>query len=242
MKVYDRDPRKTLLADKYLVRDWVKEKIGEEYLIPLLAVYRSAKEIDFDSLPDAFVLKANHGNGMNAIIRNKQSENLEAIRSRAEGWLRQNFTFSYGYELQYNDIPRRIIVEKYMESHNGVMTELKVWCFSGKIGFLQIVRETLEEKSHAFFDKDWNKTSFFTTILPLINEDIPAPGNLSKIIQIAETLSSGFPFVRVDLYLLEDGTIKFGEMTFSPASGIVQWNSPEADKFVGNLLTLPEIS
>ena len=240
MKVYDRDPRKTLLADKYLVRDWVKEKIGEEYLIPLLAVYRSAREIDFNSLPDAFVLKANHGSGMNAIIRNKHSENLEAIRSRAEDWLRQNFTFSYGYEFQYNDIPRRLIAEQYLENMDGDMPDYKFFCFDGKCRFIEYIANRKNGGNTAIFDSQWKRLPFVIRPYKIIEDNIPMPQVLPDMINVAEKLAEGFSHVRVDLYRLDNDKIKFGEMTFTTSSGTTPWVPSEADLWVGEMFHLPE--
>ena len=242
MKVYDRDPIKTRLADKYLVRDWVKEKIGEEYLIPLLAVYHHAEDIDFDSLPDAFVLKANHGSAMNYIVRNKQDENLEAIRSRARFWLQKNFTFSNGYELQYNDIPRRLIVEEYLENADGDLPDYKFWCFDGKCKFIYVVVNRKINLQMSFFSPEWEKLPFTFGNYPPIDHDLPMPEKLPEMLRIAETLAQGFPHVRVDLYLLDDDEIKFGEMTFTSFSGDILWNPPEADLWVGEMFHLPEIT
>lgn len=239
MKVYDRDPRKTLLADKLLVRDWVREKIGESYLIPLLGVYRTADEIDFDSLPNSFVLKANHGSGMNCIVRDKAEENLSNVRHRAQRWLATNYTFQNGYELHYIDIPRRLIAEKYMENPDGEMPDYKFWCFDGKCRIIAFMKNRKKGLKMAFFDTDWNKLPYYYIGLP-IEEQIPKPRNLKKMIEIAEKLAADFPHVRVDLYLLDDGEIKFGEMTFTSASGACCWNPPEADLWVGEMFKLPK--
>ena len=238
MKVYDHDPLKTRLSDKYLVRDWIKEKIGEEYLIPLLAVYRSADEIDFNSLPDSFVLKANHGSAMNCIVRNKSAENLNAIRSRAKGWLSKNFSFANGYELHYNDIPRRLIVEKYMENMDGDMPDYKFWCFDGKCRFIEYIKDRRNGGYIAMFDPEWNRLPFVIKPYKKNENDIPMPEKMPEMVRIAERLAEGFPHVRVDLYLLDDGEIKFGEMTFTSRSGNCKWDPPEADLWVGRMFSI----
>ena len=240
MKVYDRDPMKTRLVDKYLVREWIKEKIGEEYLIQLLGVYHSADEIDFDALPNSFVLKANHGSRMNYIVQDKSNENFEKIRSLARGWLHENFTFRYGYEQQYNDIPRRLIVEQYMENMDGDMPDYKFWCFDGKCKFIEYIKDRRNGGYIVLFDSKWNKLPY--TIRPYKNyeNDVPMPKSLPEMIRIAEILADGFPHVRVDLYLLDNGEIKFGEMTFTSRSGTCKWNPPEADLWVGEMFSLPK--
>ena len=244
MKVFDRDPRKTMLSDKYLVRDWVKDKIGEEYLIPLLAVYRRAEEIDFERLPRSFVLKANHGCGMNYIVRDKTHENFEMIRQRARDWLETNYAYQFGYELQYNDINRKLIVEQYLENIDGDLPDYKFWCFDGKCKFIELIigRGSEEGPRFGFYNTFWDLQPFSTGTYPKLKHSVEKPDSLEKMIEIAETLSEGFPHVRVDLYLLDNGIIKFGEMTFTTSSGVCRWDPPEADLLIGNLINLPKIS
>ncbi|MBR2802273.1 MAG: hypothetical protein IKE21_06745 [Erysipelotrichaceae bacterium] len=239
LKIYDRDPLKTLLADKYRVRDWVREKIGEQYLIPLLGVYDKAEDIDFDVLPDAFVLKANHGSGMNLLIRDKNKEDLAQIRKKANNWLRQNFTFRNGYELHYNDIPRKLIIEQYIGDPEKSLTDYKLWCFQGKTAFIAVHEGRFDDPHMALYDRDWKRLPFSTGAMAPLEEDFPKPSVLTEMIAVAEKLSAGFPFVRVDLYLPEEGDIRFGEMTFTPSSGTCHWDPPEADLQVGELLKLP---
>ena len=240
-KVYDRNPLRTMLSDKLQVREWIKEKIGEEYLIPLLASYKKAEEIDFEALPDRFVLKANHGSGMNIIVRDKNKEDLQAIRKKANQWLRTNYAFQTGYELQYNDIPRRLIVEEYIENSGGELTDYKLFCFDGKCRFIQVLQDRSSGTLRtAFFDPLWNKYEFTKGNHPMIEKEIKKPDCLSELLRIAEVLSKGFPHVRVDLYVLDDGSIKFGEMTFTPGSGIAFFDPPEIDEWVGEMYHLPE--
>lgn len=240
LKAYDHDPRKTLLADKYLVRDWVRDKIGEEYLIPLLGVYRNANEIDFDSLPDKFVLKGNHGSSMNYIVTNKKKENFEEIRNIANGWLRQNFAFSFGYEMHYNDIPRRLIAEQYIGSEGVDLPDYKFWCFGGKCRFIGVHKYRYTDPHMVMFSPEWEKLSFSTGASAPLEEDVKRPSVLPEMLRIAEKLSEGFTHVRVDLYLLNDRDIKFGEMTFTPSSGVCRWTPPETDLMVGEMLELPD--
>lgn len=239
MKLYDPDPRKTLLADKLQVRDWVKEKIGEEHLVPLLAVYHRAEEIDFDSLPDSFVLKANHGSGMNIIVKNKAEANLNDIRSKARSWLNKNFAFSNGYELQYDDIPRRLIAEQYLENMDGDMPDYKFWCFDGKCQFIEYITDRRNGGYIALFDTQWNKLPFAIKPYKINKVYIPMPQVFPQMIQIAEKLAEGFTHVRVDLYLQDNNQIKFGEMTFSSRSGTCIWEPSEADLWVGEMFHLP---
>ncbi|MBQ6478076.1 MAG: hypothetical protein IJI44_01775 [Erysipelotrichaceae bacterium] len=239
LKLNDRDPRKTLLSDKYLVRDWIKGKIGEQYLIPLLGVYRNASEIDFSRFPDAFVLKANHGSGMNQIVRNKAETDLNQLRYQAEGWLRENFTFSEGFEMQYDDIPRRLLVEKYLNNNGRSLDDYKFWCFDGKCRFIEVIKDRGINIRMALYDTDWKRLPYSTGTYPLLDQDPTMPRQIPEMVCLAEKLAEGFPHVRVDLYLLDNGEIKFGEMTFSSSSGTCRWDPPEADLEVGKMLKLP---
>lgn len=241
MKLYDNDPRKTMLADKVRVRNWVEDRIGAEHLLPLIAVYKRAVDIDFDELPDRFVLKANHGSGWNAIVKNKSEENLEALRWKADGWLRTNFAFVNGYEMHYCDIPRMLLVEDYVCNEDGDLPDYKFWCFSGKVHYIQYLAGRQTELKMAFFDRKWNKLPFVYDH-PRYEGDIQKPSNLDEMISIAEELSKGFAHVRVDLYRLDDGSIKFGELTFSSASGVCRWDPPEIDEVMGKLVNLPLVA
>lgn len=132
LKLYDSTPLKTRLADKYLVRDWVKEKIGEEYLVPLLGVWDSFDEIDFDALPQSFVLKANHGCGWNLIVKDKRLLDREDARRKFQTWMKLNFAYRNGLELHYMNIRPRIIAEAYLENDHDDLNDYKVFCFGGE--------------------------------------------------------------------------------------------------------------
>ena len=241
MKLYDSTPLKTRLADKYLVRDWVKEKIGEEYLIPLLGVWDNFDEIDFDKLPSSFVLKANHGCGWNIIVKDKNKFDINDAKRKFDNWMQMNFAFKFGLELHYMNIPPKIIVEEYLENDNNDLYDYKVFCFNGKAENIMYLSERKQGLKMAFFDLEWNKLPF-TYSFPRNEADIPKPKNLDLLIKLSEKLANGFPHVRVDFYILNDGSLKFGEMTFSSASGTCKWNPPEQNYIYGNLIQLPKKS
>ena len=241
MKLNDSTPLKTQLADKYLVRDWVKEKIGEEYLIPLLGVWDSFDEIDFDALPNQFVLKANHGSGWNIVVKDKATFNKADAKNKFDKWLRTNYAF-VGLEMHYLNIQPRIIAETYLENASGNLHDYKVFCFNGKVESVAYYCERSTGLKVAFYDTQWNKLSFINNNWPIKQEDIPKPACLDELLKIAERLSEGFAHVRVDFYLLNDGSLKFGEMTFTPSNGTGKWNPPEQDQIYGDLLQLPKKS
>lgn len=240
MKLYDSTPLKTQLADKYLVRDWVKEKIGEEYLIPLLGVWEDFDDIDFDKLPDKFVLKANHGSAWNIIVTDKNKLNKQDAKRKFDEWLHTNFAYKAGLELHYKNIKPLIIAEEYIENNNQDLDDYKIWCFDGKSKFIQFLTERKQGLKMAFYDKQWNKQDFVYSY-PMNNKEIKKPHNLELLLSLAEKLAQGFPHVRADFYILNDGSIKFGEMTFTSMSGICEWVPADANKKIGHLITIKTI-
>lgn len=240
-KLYDSTPLKTRLADKYLVREWVKEKIGEEYLIPLIGVYDKFDDIDFDKLPDQFVIKCNHGCGYNIIVSDKSKLDLKETKEKINKWMSENFAYKNGLELHYRDINPKIIIEKYLENLGAKdLFDYKFWCFNGKMEYIQFLSERkLSGLKMAFYDRKWNKQNFVYSY-PLDDKNIARPYNLDLMISLAEKLGEGFNHVRVDFYRMDDGTIYFGEMTFTSCSGYSKWNNNEIDRKLGDLIKLPK--
>ncbi len=237
IKLFDNSELRTRLADKYAVREWVEAKIGGEYLIPLLGVWDRFDEIDFGKLPSRFVLKANHGCGYNYIVRNKEEMDYEDARKKFTEWMAENFAYN-SLELQYMDIPHKIIAEEYVENGGGELNDYKIFCFNGKAKYIMFLAERQTHLKMAFYDLDW-KLLPFTYSYPQYTEEVPRPKKLDEMIQVAEKLAEGFNQVRVDLYYLNDDTIKFGEMTMTSASGRCKWNPPEYDEILGELVELP---
>lgn len=240
LKLYDSTPEKTILADKYLVRDWVAKKIGEQYLIPLLGVYDSFDDIDFDKLPDRFVIKCNHGSGFNVIIKDKSKIDLIDVRNKINRWMRENFAYRYGYELHYRDIEPKIIIEQYIENiGTDDLYDYKFWCFNGKVYYIQFLSErNLSGLKMAFYDTNWKKQDFVYDH-PMDTKNIKKPSNLDEMIKLAEKLAKGFNHVRVDFYRMNDGKLYFGEMTFTSASGSQKWSTESINQKFGDLIKLP---
>ena len=238
MKLYDSTQIKTRLADKYLVREWVKEKIGEEYLIPLLGVWDKFDEIDFDKLPNQFVLKCNHGCGYNIIVKDKSNFDINEARGKINSWMREDFAFKGGFEMHYSDIPRKIIAEKYIENSDNDLYDYKVWCFNGKAHYVQFLSErNTDGLKMVFYDRNWNKQDFVYSY-PLDTKENPKPKNLDLLLSLAERLSESFSHVRVDFYITNDGRIYFGEMTFTSCSGMSDWQPKSADLMLGQMIEL----
>lgn len=225
------------LTDKYKVREWVKNKIGEEYLIPIYGVWNKFEDIEFSILPDKYVLKCNHGCGYNCIVRDSKKFDYFDAKKKFAGWLSEDYGYSGGLELQYHGISPCIIAEEYIENENEDLYDYKFWCFNGKVEFVMYLCEREKGLRMNNYDLDWNLLPF-TYNYPNTDYDVACPKNLKKMIRLAEILSEGFPFVRVDLYHLNDGTIKFGEMTFTPASGICNWSDESVNLKLGSLFNI----
>ena len=237
LKLNDSTALKTHLADKYLVRDWVKEKIGEDFLIPLLGVYEKFEDIDFDDLPERFVLKTNHGAGYNYIVKDKSKLNKKLLKSIFDKWMNTNYAYVNGLELQYKDIKPLILIEKYLENENEELNDYKFYCFDGKVQYIQYISERSNGYKMKFFDRDWNPQNFVSnhSMLKIFPKKLD---NLQSIINVVEKLAQGFMFVRVDLYVLDNGDVKFGEMTFTPASGTLNWQPENMDMVMGSFLKI----
>lgn len=240
MKLYDSTETKAKLADKYLVREYVKDKIGDEYLVDLIGEWKDVERIPFEELPNKFVLKANHGCGYNIIVKDKNELNVKETKERLSKWLNTNFAYSAGLELHYKMIDPRIIAEEYIENSEGELNDYKVFCFNGKAEYIMFLKDRNTKLKMAFYDVEWNKMPFVYSYERL-EEDIPKPDKLDELIRISEKLAEGFPHVRVDFYITNEDKLKFGEMTFTSYSGACIWNPPEYNKILGDKIQLPQI-
>ncbi len=239
LKLHDTTPLKTRLADKYLVREWIKEQIGEEYLIPLLGVWDSFEEIDFNSLPNRFVLKCNHGSGMTIVVDDKSRLDLSDAKRKIDAWMNEDFAFHCGLELQYHDIPHKIIAEEYIEQADHNLLDYKIHFFGGVPKIIQIIgdRDIAGHKGkEIFLDLNWEAHDFMYHTYEMYDEMPPKPDNLDEMLRVAQVLATGFRYVRVDLYNVE-GRILFGEMTFTPASGYGKWTG-DANYMVGSWISI----
>ena len=237
LKLYDSTPIKTRLADKYLVRDWVKEKIGEQYLVPLLGVWERCEDIDFDKLPNRFALKATHGCKWNIIVKDKSKLDIKETKRKLKRWLNTNYAYRLGFEMLYKDIKPRIIAEEYIENA-GDLYDYKVWCFHGKAMYIMLMSEREQGVKMNFYDTEWNLQPFRYNY-PASEKTFEKPDNLDKMLQLAEVLAKDFIHARVDFYRLDDGSLKFGEITFTSLSGICRWDPKEQDQRFGELIKLP---
>jgi len=219
-KVYVRDRRKTQLADKYFVREWIEEKIGSQYLNEIYGVWNNAEDIDFRQMPEQFVLKMNNGSGRNIIVTDKSSMDEVAIRKQLDEWKTINFGHLY-LEEQYRGIKPKIICEKYLEGLAERYYDYDIFCFHGEPRYIQCISGCHRENAKAaFYDTNWNKQSF-TQAYAYDEEVAPRPKNLEKLLELTRVLAKDFDHVRVDWFEYPDSGegFLFSEMTFSTWAG-----------------------
>lgn len=239
IKLYGVTPEMTRFSDKYLVRGHVQEKIGEEYLIPLLGVWDRFDDIDFDNLPQRFALKTNHGTETNIIVHDKNSLNMKDAKDCFDFWMSLNYAFIFGYQLQYRDIRRKIIAEEFIDNGGNDLFDYKIHCFDGKPEYIEYIGGRAGNPKEIYLDSTWNPVEFYDAVFPRYEIVPPEPVCLPKLLELASTMSEGWNYVRVDFYVLDDGSIKFGEMTFTPGSGQYTWKPAWADTFLGEKIKLP---
>lgn len=239
LKLNNRRPEYTMMVDKYLVRDYIKDTVGEEYLIPLIGAWDLPEEIDFDVLPEKFVLKCNHNSGTGmCICKDKSKLEISKVKSELKKGLAQDYYLT-GREWPYKNVPRKIIAEKYMEDESGELKDYKFMCFNGQVKSIFVCSDRFSKAGlHiTFFDKEWNVMPF-ERHYPHLPQGLPRPIHLEKMIELAEILSKNIPFVRVDFYEVR-GKIYFGELTFFPGSGFEEFSPEDWDYQLGSWLTLP---
>lgn len=232
LKINQQNPLGTLVADKIAVRAYVEKKVGAKYLIPLLGTYQSASAINFDELPDAFVLKANHGSGWNIVCTSKALLDRKGASKKLNRWLSYNAYF-LSREYQYKNIPPAIICEQFLRYN---IEDYKIFCFNGEPAFIQIDIGRFTKHERAYYNTDWQKLDF-SICYPIAKESIAMPPQFSEMLQVARVLSSDFVFARVDLYLHEDH-IYFGEITLFPEGGRGPFLKKEDDFKIGALLNV----
>lgn len=241
-KLYYRKGLLTACSDKYKVRDYIKSKQLDHILVPIYGVYDCANKINFDSLPSQFVLKTNHGSHTNIICTDKSKLNIEKSRKNLQEWL-TTWQGKVGREWSYYDIEPKIICEKYLEKdQNNDLVDYKFFCFSGKVFCLYVIIERFlsDGIKLGIYDRNFKKLPYKRSDIRDINKSIGKPKNFEKMIKIAETLSSDFPHVRVDLYNI-DGMIFFGELTFYDGSGYEGFIPDKFDYILGKEFILPKI-
>jgi len=242
LKLYDRKPIYTSMVDKYEVKNYVADIIGEEHIIPTISVWDKFDDIDFDALPNQFVLKCTHDSGGLVICKDKNQLNLAKARKKINRSLKNRFFYRFR-EWAYKDVKPRIIAERYMEDEQEAvgLTDYKFYCFDGEPKFLYVSSGLGDHASAriSFLTMDWNFAPYERSDYAPF-EDLPnKPKSFEQMVEICKTLSKGIPFLRVDLYEINK-EIYFSELTFYPSGGFMPFKNRDHDLEIGNMITLPD--
>lgn len=240
LKLHDRKDQYTTMVDKYLVKDYVANLIGEQYVIPTLGVWDSPKEIDFDSLPDQFVLKWNHDSGSVIICRDKSCLDKTAIVQKLSGREKYN-GYYYGREWPYKNVKPRILAEQYMQDgQNKNLPVYKIFNFNGEPRIIQVIQDDkTQNETIDYFDTDWQlldmKQTFPNSVAPM-----QRPAHLDEMLELSRKLSAGFPFIRIDLYEI-CGKLYFSEYTFYSDAGFGKFRPEHWDHLLGSWIHISEL-
>ena len=242
LKLHDHNDFYTTMVDKYAVKDYVARIIGNEYIIPTLGVWNSPEEIDWDVLPNRFVLKTTHGGGSSGVIicNDKKSLNKKTVMDRLRVSMRQNI-YKYYKEWPYKNVIPRIIAEEYIESSckEKGLSDYKWYCFNGEPKFCQVIQDRRDNETIDFFDVEWQHQEF-VGLNPMCGPAAVCPSrpvSLETQLFIARKLSKGLPFVRIDLYAVRN-RVFFGEITFYPASGFGAFSPTQYNEILGQMILL----
>lgn len=235
LKLYDRKKEYIQYVDKYEVRKYIKETLGEEYLIPLIAVYDSVEEIAWDKLPQKFVLKCTHGSKANIICKDKSKLAIDKAKKKLKRWMNKNWYY-FGREWPYKAVTPRIVCEKYLMDN---IIDYKILCFNGVPKLIQVhLNRDSEDYTMDYYTLDWKKTKITKKGVKTTNDVAEKPSNLSEMIEISRTLSKNTYFSRIDLYNVGN-KIYFGEITLFPTSGFAPLDNIEDELLLGKWINLP---
>lgn len=245
LKLYNRNPNYIKMVDKVQVKEYVSSLIGSKYVIPLLGVWDKPEEIDWASLPEQFVLKANNSGGNMGVVICRDKKNFDVQRAiRMLSKSLEKDIFRDMREWPYKNVPKRVFAEKYIAPNNDArdLADYKWYCFNGEPTFCQVIQDRTTNETIDFFDVEWNHQNFIglnPSVTPSVTP-IEKPKNLETHLYIARALSKGIPFSRIDLY--DTGScIYFGEITLYPASGIGFFVPQHYDTILGNMIRLDDL-
>lgn len=242
LKLNFSDNRQPKMVDKYAVKQYVADIVGEKYVIPTIATWDTVDDIDFDVLPDQFVLKTTHGGGGSGVVvcLDKSTLDKVSVRRRLSHSMRHNIAKVF-IETPYKYVHRRIIAEQYIGKDNCIPKDYKFFCFGGTPRFLKVDYDRFINHYANYYDLDWNILPFGETdLMPRYENNESRPKNFDEMIEVATKLAEGFPFLRVDLFNIE-GRIYFGELTFFPGSGFQLFNPDEYEYKIGEMIKLPPV-
>ncbi len=238
LKLYDRKPEYTTMVDKFSAKSWVEERIGKEYLIPTLGVWDHFDDIDFDKLPNQFVLKCTHDSGGLVIVKDKATLDISKAKKKIESCLKRNF-YWMGREWPYKNVAPRIIAEQYMTDESGIeLKDYKIFNFSGEPKLIEVDYDRFVAHKRNLYTTDWQYIEAAIQYHADPTRRIERPKQLEKMMELARTLSAGIPHVRTDFYCIDD-RIYFGELTFYHESGFGKFTPESFDEEMGKWISLP---
>jgi len=238
LKLYDRNPEYTMMVDKAMVKKYIEEKLGKEFLVPTIGIYETVDEIPFNDLPKKFVIKCTHDSGSTFICDKSKNIDIEKIKKEIDKKLKIPF-YNCSGEWVYKNIKPRIIVEESLSDENGnCPVDYKFFCFNGVMEIFKIDYNRFTKRAANYYNKHCQLLEIGkVNSIPDPTIKLELPENFKEMIEIAELLSENIPFVRVDLYSVNE-QIYFGELTFYPSSGMEEFIG-NGDIMMGELLTLP---
>lgn len=238
LKLYDRKDIYTTMVDKYEAKKYVANIIGEEHIIPTLGIYDRFDDIDFESLPNQFVIKCTHDSGGLVICKDKKTLDIAEAKKKIENRLKKN-PFYYCREWPYKNVKPRIIIEKYMSDESGDdLKDYKFFCFNGDPKILLVCSNRSKDLKETWFDKDFNKLKIVEGGHKNDNS-LEKPKKLKEMLKLSEILSKNIRFVRTDFYEI-NGKVYFGEITFFPASGFERFEPEEWNDKMGSWISLSD--
>lgn len=239
LKLYDHNPLYHQLVDKYEVKQFIADRIGQKYIIPTLGIWHSVEEIAFDQLPEQFVLKCTHDSGSVIICKDKKTFDIEAAKRKLSFHLKKS-TYWFGREWPYKGLIPRIIAEPYLEDDTGGLVDYKVLCFAGEPKLIEVHAGRMSDNhTQDFYTTDWVRTDIVQTCEPMSADVIPAPEQLELMLSLSKKLAQGFIHIRVDWYIVS-GQLLFGELTFYDGSGFAEFVDEKWDMEIGSWIKLPE--
>lgn len=240
LKIHDRKQEYTTYVDKCLVKDFVASKIGDKYIIPTLSIWSNANQINFDKLPNQFVLKCNHDSKSVYICKNKREFDIKGTIFKLNKAIKRNH-FSYGREWPYKNVKPVIFAEQYMEDESGGLQDYKVLCFNGVAKLVQLHRGRFTQMyTHEIYDRNWILQSYNQKGLKISEHPLDRPVFLQEMLELSEILSKGIPHIRVDWYYV-NGQLYFGELTFFDAAGYDEFEPDIYNEIIGDWISLKDV-
>ena len=239
LKLYDRKPEYTKMVDKYEAKEYVTNIIGKEYIIPTLGIYNKFEDINFERLPNQFVLKCTHDSGGLIICKDKTKLKINEAKNKINESLKKNYYYS-GREWPYKNVKPRIIIEKYMVDESKTeLKDYKIFNFNGIPQFVQVDFNRFKDHQRKLYSINWKELDF-NFVYPINKKvKINRPENLKKILELAKKIAKDHPFLRTDFYVIND-KIYFGEITFFPEAGFGKFVPEKWDRKLGDMLELPK--